>query len=719
MIHLKTIHWDDNCYYIDGKPVFLVSGEFHYFRVPKADWRRRLELFKEAGGNTVATYIPWLIHEPTEGDIRFGDVPERDLEGFLELCKELDIYVICRPGPYQYSELRYDGLPGWLCENYPEVHAHNVRGEDFRKSSISYLHPVFLEKVKKWYSAVCPIVAKYMLSKGGTVTFSQIDNEMTGIHLWFSGWDYNAVTMGIGVEGGRYPSFLKERYDSVEALNDSYDTTFTCFKEVRPYVGGAVNSDAERRRVKDYQDFYFGTIAEYGEILVNWMRQDGIDCPIVHNSPNPASNTHFLETAKRLGKDFILGSDHYYNLNQEWEQNSPTPQYASKVFYSNEMLRLMGYPATVYELPGGSCSDWPPITCEDLQCCYYTNVAMGMKGFNYYIFTGGPNPFNSGSFGDIYDYNASIGADGSIRPSYEVQKNFGNFLKERGWLAQAEREYDFHIGLDWEHSRSHSYFSNSGTYEFNNIQAWEFMRRGVMISAMCGSYSPNFADLYEGDMTKYIEKPLVVSTSVVMARKVQERLINFVRQGGQLMLTPVIPYLDENFNSCTLLQDFLGGASAKRCTEAAPRINVGTIDNILMNGMLFASDERPKNAQQIGLEAFSGQEICWRKRFENGGQVIWLGLQWIHAVNQHSAMLKYLLKEMGCIKPVVDCDNPNVWVSLRSNGDKKALFLMNLMSAKMSGTVKIKTGHGNYLNAGAFQLSPMEVKVIEIEYNKG
>ncbi|MCL5996985.1 MAG: beta-galactosidase, partial [Chloroflexi bacterium] len=138
---MEPITFDKDCYRIDGQPVYLYSGEFHYFRVPRADWRRRMQLFKEAGGNCIATYVPWLIHEPQEGNIVFGNVPPyRDLEGFLQTAREVGLYVIARPGPYQYSELKYDGLPGWLCENYPQLRAHTVDGKPFRTSSISYLH---------------------------------------------------------------------------------------------------------------------------------------------------------------------------------------------------------------------------------------------------------------------------------------------------------------------------------------------------------------------------------------------------------------------------------------------------------------------------------------------------------------------------------------------------------------------------------------------------
>ena len=475
---MKTITWDPVCYKINGNPQFLISGEFHYFRVPKDDWRKRLELFKKAGGHCVATYIPWILHEPVEGDIRFGDIPERDLEGFLTLCREMDVAVICRPGPYQYSELKYDGLPGWLCENYPEIGARDVHGKVFRKASVSYLHPVFLEKTKLWFEAVCPIIARHTASQGGAVAFVQFDNELAGVHVWFSGgWDYHPETMGFGMENGRYPRFLQAKYRNIENLNQAYDSRFQAFRDVKPFAGSSPVRPEEYRRMKDYQDFYLDTLAEYSALLAEWLRNAGIDCDLVHNSANPNMNSYFLETVARLKPRFILGSDHYYNLDLDWESNNPSPKYAVKVFYSNEMLRLMGFPATVLELPGGSCSDWPPMTLEDLECCYMLNVALGMKGFNYYIFTGGPNPQKTGNNGASYDYGAAIGADGTIRPLYHLQKDFHEFLQAEIWLAEAERVNDLNMGLDWEHSRSRS-FAGQSPGRFGNAEAWNFIQKG-------------------------------------------------------------------------------------------------------------------------------------------------------------------------------------------------------------------------------------------------
>jgi beta-galactosidase len=711
---MNQLSWDQKSYILNGERKFLVSGEVHYFRVPKEDWEERLFLLKEAGGNCVATYIPWILHEPVEGDIRFGDIPQRDLKSFLELCRELDLMVICRPGPYQYSELKYDGLPGWLCENYPEILARNIQGKIFRGSSVSYLHPLFLEKAKKWFDVVCPILSEYMVSKDGPIIMVQIDNELMGIHEWFGGWDYNPETMGFGIENGRYPSFLQKRYLDVDRLNLSYGSSYARFEEVFPINNEGEHEEEAKRKAKDYQDFYFSTIAEYVSTLYSWLRGSGIDCQIIHNSANPNMDSYFLETVKELGKELLLGSDHYYNLNQDWNQNNPTPQYAINVFYSHEMLRLMGYPSTIFEIPGGSFSDWPPVLPEDLMCCYMANTALGMKGVNYYIFTGGPNPEGVSHFGNIYDYGAPVGAFGEIRPTYETTKQYGEFLEKNSWLAGADRLSDFYIGLDWEQSRSKYYFNGKSNCGYTNAEAWEFLRKGLMTTAFCGSYSANLLDLYQSNRCEDLSKPLFITTSACMSEAIQKTLVQFVEKGGKLFLAPVIPRMDENFNRCTLLSDYLGAGESKLFERTSPVITVGDVDNIFVSGSLWSNSIRPIDSQQIAFEIGSNEEIGWKKEFVGGGKVIWLGFQWRHTKFEHTEMLRYLLEELGCDKPLIRSSNPNVWTSLRSNGKNHMLFVMNLLSSTLCTEIEVKLKNSEYQKIDALELRPMEVKVFDL-----
>ena len=111
------------------------------------------------------------------------------------------------------------------------------------------------------------------------------------------------------------------------------------------------------------------------------------------------------------------------------------------------------------------------------------------------IFTGGPNPPGVSHQGDIYDYGASVGPFGEIRPTYAAQQASGRFLAEEAWLAGAERAADFLVGLDWEQSRSRHYFGASSEDLVSNAEAWDFVRKGVLTTAFCASYAANFVDL--------------------------------------------------------------------------------------------------------------------------------------------------------------------------------------------------------------------------------
>ena len=125
---MKPLDFDRTSFLSNGQRVFLISGELHYFRVPHQGWRDRLEKLKDAGGNCVATYVPWLLHEPEEGRFDFNEA-QLNFERFLELCQEVGLWAFVRPGPYQYSELLHGGLPDWLIKNYPQILAQNVSNE--------------------------------------------------------------------------------------------------------------------------------------------------------------------------------------------------------------------------------------------------------------------------------------------------------------------------------------------------------------------------------------------------------------------------------------------------------------------------------------------------------------------------------------------------------------------------------------------------------------
>ena len=711
---IAPMTWDQKSYWLNGEPAYMISGEIHYYRVPKKDWRHRLELFKQVGGNVVSTYIPWCIHEPREGEFAFADNPILMLDEYLRLCGELGLRVIVRPGPYIYSEFIYGGLPEWLMENYPEVMAKRWDGTNVDFTSISYCHPVFLEKARNWYREVCKILSKHTLSKGGPINFAQVDNEMIGCHYWCGSWDYNPDTMGFGREDGRYPAFLRSRYGEIGILNALYETEYKSFSEVKPVQDVAQTTRAGMVRAKDYQDNYFACVADYAVELAAWLKEFGVDCPVIHNSGNPNMNAFYDPMVEKMGDNFILGSDHYYSIGLDWDDN-PTPQHMTKIFCSMEMLRHKHVPQTILEFPSGCAMDWPPMVSDTLKCYYLLNLAIGMKGFSYYVFTGGPNPPKGSTVTDLFDYKASVGSNNEIRPQFYMQRDLGQWLREHSWMAQSERACDVYVGLNREHGRSDRYSSGKNDVGFANFDAWMMNRRSLLPAAMCASYSPNMVDLEDEALsTRYLDRPLWVACGASVSRKIQENLVAYVKNGGKLVCLPVLPHLDEQYRPCTLLADFLEAPMTKKPTKPFVRVDMGDIKNIWANESLHVMPCAPAGARVLSQDEVTGEVVAWKKDVGNNGSAVWLGVQWFEATQQHACMFEYIMGLMGASTPTVLCDNPHVWTSLRTDGQRRMLFVMNLLVSSLSCNVQVKDHLGQYVDVGRFNLKPISVETIEL-----
>ena len=148
--------------YINGKPEVMLCASLFYFRIPPKEWEARAKLLSSLGYNCVDIYFPWNFHE-TSPDM-FDFTGERDIEKFLQICKENELYVIARPGPYICSEWDGGALPSWV------IHEHNIRQNDV----------AYLLEVKKWFQQIMPILAKYQIDRAGegSIILLQLDNEL-------------------------------------------------------------------------------------------------------------------------------------------------------------------------------------------------------------------------------------------------------------------------------------------------------------------------------------------------------------------------------------------------------------------------------------------------------------------------------------------------------------------------------------------------------------
>ncbi|MEV0119772.1 beta-galactosidase family protein [Streptomyces sp. NPDC050844] len=144
---------------LDGRPVRLLSGALHYFRVHEAQWGHRLAMLRAMGLNCVETYVPWNLHEPHPGE--YHDV--QALGRFLDAAAEAGLWAIVRPGPYICAEWENGGLPHWVT---------GAVGARARTRDEEYL-----EYVDRWFDRLLEEVVPRQHDRGGPVIMVQVENE--------------------------------------------------------------------------------------------------------------------------------------------------------------------------------------------------------------------------------------------------------------------------------------------------------------------------------------------------------------------------------------------------------------------------------------------------------------------------------------------------------------------------------------------------------------
>ncbi len=383
--HPDRIRYDGQCVTIDGRDTIIFSGTFQYFRCPKPLWRDRFRKIKEAGCNTVETYVPWNWHErgmPSSLE-DFSQVDLADLKEWIRMAQdEFGFYTIIRPGPYICAEWDGGGFPRWLLTKMPAdakrpsggvLDVQAAAGADAvpaagaakpkSTSGTPWLRtddPVFLAWSEHWLKAVCPVIAAEQVTRrppghGGVILF-QIENE----------YDYDKDAP----EAERAPH-LRALYQTAVA-NGIEVPIFTCWtKQARG------SADPVLSQVFDA----FNSYPRYGI--------DG--------------------TGKRV-RDILAAQP--------------------------------DAPAMISELQGGWFSavggklseDQPGLTGEQLNAHTLLAIQEGATILNYYVLFGGTNFGLWAGRGNTttYDYYAPIREPGGVSDKYLAVKALGLMLQEHG-----------------------------------------------------------------------------------------------------------------------------------------------------------------------------------------------------------------------------------------------------------------------------------------------
>ena len=184
----RTFKVDKNGFVIDGRHVLPVMGEIHYSRVPQEDWAREIRKMRAGGITIIATYCFWIHHEPQEGKWDWSG--NRNLHRFLQVCKEEQMPVVLRIGPFCHGEVVQGGIPTWLVNKAQS----DPKGFKLRSEA-----PGFINATKRLYANIYAQANDMLWKNGGPVVGVQIENECRGPWSYYMRLKDIAVTTGFDV----------------------------------------------------------------------------------------------------------------------------------------------------------------------------------------------------------------------------------------------------------------------------------------------------------------------------------------------------------------------------------------------------------------------------------------------------------------------------------------------------------------------------------------
>lgn len=203
---------------LNGRPTYMVMGEFLFSRVEPWQWEDELLKLKACGVNVVSFYTYWNYHEPEEGEWHFEG--RTDIRRFVELIAKYGLFAVPRIGPYVHSETRNGGLPDWLYGKPFEVREANDG---------------FLQATKRYYDKLGEQLAGLFYKDGGPIIACQVDNEYE--HST-SPWEVTTAMsdewINLGHGGDEYLEKLRELAEDAGFVVPFYTATAW---------GGAVTTD--------------------------------------------------------------------------------------------------------------------------------------------------------------------------------------------------------------------------------------------------------------------------------------------------------------------------------------------------------------------------------------------------------------------------------------------------------------------------------------------
>lgn len=718
----------DRKLFVGGKPVLVLSGEVHYFRLKRSEWRDRIRKAKEAECNAIASYIPWMFHEESEGQIDLVGTrrPEHDLGAFIDLCKEEGLWFIARPGPFVMGEVKNEGIPDWIYTKCPGAVPTTWAGKKATSKTLSYLDAGFLSDTKRWYDAVGSVLKSRLEPSGGNVIAYQLCNEIGMLQCWTEEADLSDDVLcdfAAWVQAKRPHDEILKQYGF--DLGDPYARVK--FLRDGAFPGALVFHS-------DYTGFTRDRFARYASKLREFAEGSGVTgIPFIlniHGSGGGRATTFPIGVSQTYAaytqaEGFWGASDHY--LGELTRQN------VQDLYFLNAFMECVNRPeqplaSVEFEAGTGDYgengSQRQSGAATDFKA--RLSVVQGNRLLNHYLLAGGRNPMlehpktdgNSrlGTTGERHGFAAPIGPEGNLDLTYFSLKETNATLKAVGpLLAEMEEERDA-IALGFVPDYYSTDVKPAGPMR-ELAERLESARGPLesLVRAMiaCGLSFPavNLQAKIPAET-----KAIALATSQCLHASVQQSIVEFVDGGGRLLLYGDPPELDLEGNPAKILIEKLG-------IRLHPPV-LGSPDSFpSMTGVGWASHEPEVRAWRApAFEMTSGRpflRLTQTDRFL--GAFFDLGMGRIALVTSeiplHLSLWSGLFRELG-VTPAVAHDVANGGVVLSRMTDRAGGRFISLINLDQEDKeFHVREGHRSLFGGTVFlpgrraKLLPINLKI--------
>ncbi len=497
--------------HVDGKPFFIHSAAFFYYRIPRDLWESMLERYKRLGINTIDIYIPWNWHEPKAGEFDFDGHtnPRRDLRRLLSLINDKGFRLIVRPGPEILNEWRHGGYPGWLLEK-PEYKMDpldwiegryapldNLNAHDAEGAARGWIdNATHMEQTRIWLGAVARELAPFTTHAVPRVKIEGHDllaHEVSGPLLCVQLGDDFAIgrTNHVGPDFWRYVQELR-----------------------RTLVAG------------------------------------GLDVPVFINP------TDMRVSAEGSGQNPPIGAMGQWYMRRPGDSSSTgeppvlTASDASEIeLFTEELKTQPDFPPVMIEYQAGwyapGDDDRPrPNPPENTLLSSRLLIANGIHGFNYFPLqdTYTPAGYSVPWANRSYRWDAALSPGGDPQPRIEAVRRNSQLLRAWGpLLAASHKRADFGIVYPL------------GAYDQSLLAPKDVLQvsDSVMRIERLGNLTTLSSELLDPEfqpVEQLLRDPLLLlpvfeaeKPQFQLSERAQQRLVDYVQRGGTLAIFPGRP----------------------------------------------------------------------------------------------------------------------------------------------------------------------------------